>query len=504
MKPPTTAPRALTLGHLMFVAVLGLSGLAASAPAQSLVGSPLDGADLLALGDEGAPPTADPEWQVTYQSSNGMAGANVVVTQRHRAFVGGNISDSSSSPEDGHWGLIMAYDTRTGASLWSDMWEEAEPGLTTSERLMSGAIKGRDLVMGGMSGSESGGRRLLLRAYDAKSGERRWSWSGEPLESVRFDDLVIGRGMVIAAMSDYLPSGALRGRIRAFSLKTGVLLWSKDIEDTLGSIWDVDAQQCLAMAGSRVAWVGGTEQDGASLRVFSATTGEPLWSWSHSSNAPNSLLTSVVRQGGRFVVGGMLDGMPSLRSFSASKGKLLWTRTLSQDGSAGIVRCLALSAGRLVAAGTLFPNHSPADMDDEYMDADDMGISSSTIYVASVAFMSAFKPATGTPRWEQPLQGPSKLGVSNLPIALTAKGKRLAVLTMPYSMGTHSLSARVSMHGLSDGSPSWTAETSLTSIVVGSPYVGDMAMSKKQVVLAVPREGGWAGLWNVKAYAVSP
>jgi outer membrane protein assembly factor BamB len=441
-------------------------------------------------------PKLTAQWEDTEISGGGLSGANVTLTQRHTTFVIGNRVNWGQVSGDGHVALIKAFDARTGEVLWSDQRQALEDE-SSMELMTAAVVKGRHLVVGGMHFAPEG-HQLVVWAYDARTGERRWSWQSEPLLEGTVDALVIGSGRVIAATYERPKLLINRERLRAFSLKTGDIEWMHDSDaHALGGHSNA-ADECLAVVGRRVAYAGNVSHGEARLEVLDIRNGDVLWTHTEEGDALTQL-TSVVRQRSRFVLGGAVDGRPYLASLSARNGKLGWTKQLSDSGSSGIVRTLAANGRSLVAAVTVHPNlpTSMLSWPCTFHGLFDDFTSLTQVY--------SLHPTKGEVRWSVIPYGTDQPGTSSHALQTVIQGKRLAVLTTPYEPATYTLSARLTLFDVSTGDLSAMTETPLSSWGVPWAYLGDVALTRTHAVLGTSFSPGYgSGWWKVEGIALEP
>jgi outer membrane protein assembly factor BamB len=354
-------------------------------------GVPLEGTDesdlvIQALGRT----TGAIQWSDQTFLSIGVIEPLFVATRQHRAYVVGTLRE----PNDVRSAfLLSAYDVRTGALLWQNVWHigqgvdvdhptgvfatptlvlvvgysenETRDGLATVVRAfdpLSGDIVWEDRV--GSTGVDQLGRAiaanrnrvfvagsiasasdpsppdLFVRAHDARSGNVVWEITRP---SVSVTKLVLASQRVLIA-----GSSALNTYLAAFSAATGALIW-QDTVPTAGVVADI------AVDGSRIA---AGINSGSQLVIRSYDLGTGAVEWENISAAGPGLFNRVVavaiNREAVFATGtsGQVFGNSDflVQAYDARSGLVLW-EDHSHSSSQTAAVDLALGRSRLFVAG---------------------------------------------------------------------------------------------------------------------------------------------------------
>jgi outer membrane protein assembly factor BamB len=175
-------------------------------------------------------------WQNVVDRGGADTVRDVGVSGRTTVVVGRSVEAAGPGGDD-DW-LVQAYDTKTGALLWEDAVDYAL-GEDQPRRVAVG--KKQVVVIGGATNAvgPSTGEDLAVRAYDSKTGALLWEdlFDG-PSENDRAEQVAIaGKAVLVAGRSQRLvdPESGNDWVVRAYDVQTGALLWSDAYDGALGN-----------------------------------------------------------------------------------------------------------------------------------------------------------------------------------------------------------------------------------------------------------------------------
>jgi len=277
-------------------------------------------------------------WQDQFDLAGGTDQARSIAMSRQRAVAIG----VGSTVNGGVDLVVRAYDTATGTLEWRDQAPLASGIITT---VVVDDLGQRVFGAGYAQGGE--GTDILVRAYDARTGDRLW----EDIANKGRDDFVQSivatrRGVFVVGYGGNLAGSSLDLLVRAYSPRTGTLLW-EDRVDSAGkddAAWKVAAEgDALFVAGSAV---DGTTQE-LILRAYDATSGHLAWERRQPTVSPSAMAVHArqVFIGGQATTNGAPDRF--LASYDAQSGKLLWQE---QNGS-GFVSDIVAAGSQIFTSG---------------------------------------------------------------------------------------------------------------------------------------------------------
>ncbi|MEI6083607.1 MAG: PQQ-binding-like beta-propeller repeat protein [Verrucomicrobiota bacterium] len=172
--------------------------------------------------------------------------AALAITGSGRAiYVSGYVGNAAGNED---W-EVRAYDAGTGNLLWEDQFDFAND----DDRAVGLAIRGKTLVAVGRVRNVAGDSDFAVRTYDASNGSLLWQ---DRINPAGFDDSATGvtiSGSTIVAFGRLTnANGDTDWAVRAYSAKTGGVLWNDQYDQAAG-----DDQAAAAIAlGKRIVVVG--------------------------------------------------------------------------------------------------------------------------------------------------------------------------------------------------------------------------------------------------------
>ena len=262
--------------------------------------------------------------------------ANDVVIGRGRVFVVGGAETSAGGTDF----AVRAYAKKTGELLWSDYYDPA--GNTGDEAVAADVFRNKLVVVGDTTSSVS--RQMTVRAYNTKTGALIWSNDFSRSDGYGFNlanDVVISNGKVFVVGVTEATIGGTAFTIRAYRLRNGELLW-EDHFNRIGNEQD-GAKQVIA-SGNKVFVAGYSFLDSNTsaftVRAYSAKTGALIWDdYYHRQDSYDTAYFLTVL-GKRLYVAGSTNTNESynaltLRSYSQGSGRLFWTQHVNRDENGG-------------------------------------------------------------------------------------------------------------------------------------------------------------------------
>ena len=199
--------------------------------------------------------------------------ARDVVVRRSRVFVVGGAETSAGGSDF----TVRAYARKTGALLWEDYYD---PAGNDSDRALAADVFGNKLVVVGDTNSAVS-RQMTVRTYNTKTGALVWSNDFFRSDGYGFnvaDDVVIHEGRVFVVGVTQATVGGTAFTIRAYRLSNGELLW----EDYFNRVGDQqDGAYKVIANGNKVFAAGYSYLDSNTsaftVRAYSAKTGQLVW-----------------------------------------------------------------------------------------------------------------------------------------------------------------------------------------------------------------------------------
>jgi hypothetical protein len=292
-------------------------------------------------------------WVDTYSgiSPNENKGQAVAVSDG-RVFAGGSISWSA----DTDYAMVRAYDAATGAVRWEDKFTYGNlyAGVTHLA-IERDEEHGRSLLYAvGRAVQPDFTTAWYVRAYDARTGALVWDNVFHP---AYFDDalsVTVKHGRIFVSGFTFDITSFLRHfTVRAYEAGSGALLWQDVVAGGLQGFEGSDAAQQVVAEGDRVLAAGViTDTAGYhfAVRAYQAGTGNLLWSHLYDSGSGLDSANSIALHHGRaFVVGqgGALCSFSAssdcnwlIRVYDQETGNLLWQEQVDvnhQDDGANVV-----------------------------------------------------------------------------------------------------------------------------------------------------------------------
>ncbi len=269
-----------------------------------------------------------------------------MATWRNSVFVVGNSEVPFGRRPRGSF--VHAYALADGSMRWSASDELAG----TTDFLRRATIAARRLFVVGTANDA-----ILVRAYDARNGTALWEDNASP------DFFAFERATQVTATAERVYVAGDRdtvlGRsapyvVRAYDARTGERLW----ENTFGS--QINSANGLALIDNTLVVAGDLYEIGLGLsrmevRGLDPASGEVRWlDTPYSSFDAGSTTTALVHINGNVVIAGSVfraRSLPVLRSYDADTGTLRW---VGADGplQRGGIAALAVADGTIVATGT--------------------------------------------------------------------------------------------------------------------------------------------------------
>jgi hypothetical protein len=243
---------------------------------------------------------------------------------------------------------VAAYDTQTGAKLWSDRYNGPRSGNDVAERVAI-TPDGTKAIVAGNTLAGSTGVDMLIVAYAMNTGRRMWlsRFSGLPTRGV--DD-----ANAIAMSPDgtkVFVAGHSRGQSGfyedfatvAYDTETGAELWHAGY-DGPAALNDLAVDAAMTPDGSELVVVGrssgGPGVNDLATVAYSSTTGEELWTARYRGEMGATDVggvgvgadgATVLVTGGTLASDGGFDGLTI--AYDALAGTEQWTARYSDSDS---------------------------------------------------------------------------------------------------------------------------------------------------------------------------
>ena len=179
-----------------------------------------------------------------------------------------------------------------------------------------------------------------VRVLNAKNGVELWRSNTFPCEAMDPDSYYWGSCATPAGVQDRVVCQFLDGNVRCFELKTGKLLWTRDLNAEFGMTkkgYHPPYQACSSplVAGEQVVFMVCTGKIG--LLSLSVADGQEVWHTPPFDNYGSS--TGFTKMGDTNIViavsckaNSKLFGDGSVLGFNALNGKLLWCGNAGNNG----------------------------------------------------------------------------------------------------------------------------------------------------------------------------
>ena len=250
---------------------------------------------------------------------------------------------------------IRAYDSRNGAMDW-------QGPLASGTVVRAVVLRGNQFLITGFTMGPTGEAQMLVRAYNARTGEIEWEDQSVPvgrsLATISQKAISVhgNRAYVVSTLD---PRGPVVCLVRAYDRERGQLVWES-----------VSQEPCLARAvaahGKQVilAAIGGVAVDDFLVRSYNAQTGELLWrDRTFITTGFDNEAIAVDDEGKRAFVAGWVRWIPGVsnqeaflvRAYNMQTGELYWED--QYPGSIGPCLChardIVAERGRVFAVGVM-------------------------------------------------------------------------------------------------------------------------------------------------------
>lgn len=285
-------------------------------------------------------------WETSEVNPDGEVTVSGVSASGNRLIVAG----SREVVGGHHRMLVRAYDTRTGADLWED---EVDIG-TDDGRANAAFIKGKKAwVIGKQTDAGTNKTKWWLRYYDAKFGTLTF----EDVPAGETDDprgathlYLQGSTLVVGGIAED-GGGTTDWRMRGYKTKDHSLLWEDTYDSTHGDdvIAGLKGMGKRFIIGGTVAKVGGTQMY---IRTIETKTGDFLWEATVDEGTENNA-SSVVGHGPCMFIGGEVDGDYLVRGYATITGDNMWTDIVDNGGFESVNAMATFGSKTVFAGGSL-------------------------------------------------------------------------------------------------------------------------------------------------------
>ena len=241
---------------------------------------------------------------------------------------------------------MRAYDVKTGTLEWQDQRPLAS-GFITKVVIDDVARK----VFGAGYAANGPGTDFLVRAYDARTGDRLWEDVVDKGRDDFVQDIAAGQeGVFVVGYGGNTGGSAIALLVRAYHKRTGDLLWEDQVDDGGNDVaaWQVETEGGLVLVAGSIGH--GPDQE-LMLRAYDARTGHLVWDSRFPQASPGVLAVDADRVyvGGSAV--GTAGGAASafLAAYDLHAGILLWQERPA--AASDVIRDLAVAGSQLFAAG---------------------------------------------------------------------------------------------------------------------------------------------------------
>lgn len=300
-------------------------------------------------------------WSEMYDESGSEDVARAVATRGKTAVTVGWLT-SGDTDLDAH---IRAYDTRSGRVLFTDTYDHEG----FEDRALAVAILGKLAFAAIRSTVEGGDFRVVVRAYDLKSGLALWTRSIDApgvLAEPRAIAATANRVVVTGVLEN--GDGELNFFVQAWDAKTGTIAFSEQI----GLMGEEGTGNAIATKGKLAHVTGSFRTAGGDLdvlvRTYDVKSGRLVWSRVYGEEDVDEEATDIVVKGKRVYAVGWDNAANGLNDFAiravdGKTGALLWSDRFGEEGA--IDRAIGAAVlGKFVAAvGRTGPDSTLANQD---------------------------------------------------------------------------------------------------------------------------------------------
>jgi outer membrane protein assembly factor BamB len=289
-------------------------------------------------------------WDDRLELTGGSARAAEVAIDGARAFVAGACADAGGE----QFLVVRAHHRDTGALLWEDRTAVGARPIQAPRV----AAQGRRVFVSGSRAEGSGARDMVVRAYDAATGDLVWQESYDRGGDDFTGDLAVQGGRVFVGGSAAVAPFPVHTdfAVRALDAETGAVLW-EDFYDYDGHL---DQARELAVRHGRVYATGFGRHPGADddvvVRADDAESGAALWTQAFDGAGGSDFAPNVVAiAAGVFVAGWTGDPAGNtdflVRAHDPETGALLWQDVMDGPGDFDFATELAGRGRRLYVVG---------------------------------------------------------------------------------------------------------------------------------------------------------
>lgn len=237
--------------------------------------------------------------------------------------------------------VIRAINAASGAVKWEDQQPAATSVITDVFSAAEGTLA---FVAGYTPGATASQSDILVKAYNANTGEIAWthSWDAGRDDLPKGLCAIGGRVTVVGYGGNFATGESVHGLVRTFDATTGEVLWTSIINTSVGgnAVWGV------ACDGTRVI-AAGTEtislRKHLLVRSYDAATGALNWSVNRASTSP----VGATIHNGIVMVAGASGSSAFLAGYDVNTGAPSWLL----PASPGNFTTLDADSGIVVAAG---------------------------------------------------------------------------------------------------------------------------------------------------------
>src|SRR5262245_17404258 len=215
-------------------------------------------------------------------------------------------------------GAVRAYDAKTGTLLWSKH--------LVSANFTEVAVVGSRVFSAAVVGSEIGDPFIELDAWDLVTGDPLWTKTHGPgaADPVVLALAAAGKYVAVVGQQKGVAPGTTDLLVRMYDAATGDFLWDDIYDAGDGS----DAGLCAAIKG-KLLYVGGTQtpQGGdrdTLLRAYDVATGFSPWTQS-PAEAGDQVVTAMAVSGNRIATSYLANFVDyGVRAHVAKTGQVQW------------------------------------------------------------------------------------------------------------------------------------------------------------------------------------
>jgi hypothetical protein len=231
--------------------------------------------------------------------------------------------------------VVRAYDGKTGRLLWNDHIDVAGG----DDAATAVVLDDNRVIVAGTGVDATGGRRLLLRVYVAKTGQLAWQ-DRPPFATV--NGLAADGSHVVVAGTITDLAGNPRLAVRAYIAKSGVLDWQDRPAPPVGFVHFAGASRGVTIQDQRVFVTGtvrtpqelGYSNPTCLVRAYVTHNGKLEW---ESLHVPTHCAATAIATDGRRVIVAALGSVALddflVQSYDAETGQFLWEdRTFVSTG----------------------------------------------------------------------------------------------------------------------------------------------------------------------------